>query len=44
MKNFKKFVKEENLKDFDEDCLAGKNQNDDKKVKEETNEEKNENI
>ena len=24
MKNFKNFVKEENLKDFDEDCLASK--------------------
>ena len=24
MKKFKSFIKEENLKDFEEDCLAGK--------------------
>jgi hypothetical protein len=47
MKNFKNFVKEENLKDFDEDCLAskdGKYKEKNSDVKEETNEEKNENI
>jgi|TARA_B110000211_G_scaffold110267_1_gene128039 hypothetical protein len=46
MKNFKNFVKEENLKDFDEDCLAskdGKYKEKESKIKEEK-EEKNENI